>query len=254
MIPLASSPVLGTRVDATSYDDATARILGWARDGGSHYVCCANVHMVMEGHDDPEFQGIVNGAALVTPDGMPLVWSLRRRGHPQTRVYGPDLMLHVCEAAESQRVPVGLHGGLPGALPKLVAELHRRYPALPIVHAESPPFRPLTGEERAAEIDRIAASGARILFVGLGCPKQERWMADRHRSLVGVQLGVGAAFSFLAGEVRQAPRALQAAGLEWAFRLAVEPRRLARRYVVNNTRFLALAAAETLTRRRGWTR
>lgn len=244
MIPLGSSPILSTRIDATNYDDATQRIVEWARDGGSRYVCCANVHMLIEGRDDPAFREIVNGAALVTPDGMPLVWILRQRGFRQTRIYGPDLMLRVCEAAAAQEIPVGLHGGSPGALPRLVAELKRRYPALPIVHAESPPFRPVDGEERSAEIARIGRSGARILFVGLGCPKQERWMADR--KLGGVQIGVGAAFSFLSGEVRQAPKVLQAAGLEWAFRLAVEPRRLAKRYVVTNTRFVMIVAAEAL--------
>lgn len=231
--------VLGLRVDATSYDDGARRVLAWAEEEQGHYVCVANVHVTMEGWDDPSFRRLVNDADLVTPDGMPLVWALRRLGLPDAeRVYGPTLMLHVCEAAEREGVAVGFYGGRAEAIERLVPNLQARFPALRVAFAESPPFRPLTDDEDEAVVARIRVSGARILFVGLGCPKQERWMAAHRDRLPLVQLGVGAAFDFHAGLVRQAPAALQRVGLEWVFRLAMEPRRLARRYLHHNPRFV----------------
>ena len=231
--------VLGLRVDATSYEDSARRVLDWSNEERGRYVCAANVHTTMLGWDDPDFQRVVNEADLVTPDGMPLVWALRRLGvDGATRVYGPTLTLHVCELAANEGVPVGFYGGSPEALERLVANLQARYTALRVAFAESPPFRALTPEEDEAALGRMRASGARILFVGLGCPKQERWMADHRDRVPLVQLGVGAAFDFHAGMVRQAPQALQNAGLEWAFRLAMEPRRLAGRYLRHNPRFV----------------
>jgi len=239
--------VLGTRVDATSYDDAAGRVGGWSQDLVGRYVCVANVHMVMEGWDDPAFRRIVNEADLVTPDGMPLVWALRRLGVADaTRVYGPTLTLHVCELAAREGVPVGFYGGRPEAIERLVPNLRARYPGLQVAYAESPPFHALTPEEDDQVVERIRASGARLLFVGLGCPKQERWMAEHRERLPLVQLGVGAAFDFHAGLVRQAPPALQRAGLEWAFRIAMEPRRLAGRYLRHNPRFVWHLARQLL--------
>jgi N-acetylglucosaminyldiphosphoundecaprenol N-acetyl-beta-D-mannosaminyltransferase len=227
------------RVDATSYADAAARVLAWAREGAPRTVCVANVHMTMEAWDDPPFQALVNAADLVTPDGMPLVWALRRLGVPDaTLVYSPTLTLHVCELAAQEGVPVAFHGGSPEAIAALVPTLQARCPGLQVAYAASPPFRPATPDEDAATTDAIRDSGARILFVGLGCPKQERWMAEHRDRLPLVQLGVGAAFDFHAGRVRQAPPALQRLGLEWAFRLAMEPRRLAKRYLKHNPRFV----------------
>ena len=227
------------RVDATSYVDAAARVIAWAREGAPRTVCVANVHMTMEAWDDPLFQALVNAADLVTPDGMPLVWALRRLGVPDaTRVYGPTLTLHVCNLAAREGVPVAFLGGSPEAIAALVPTLQARYPGLQVAYAASPPFRPATPEEGAATIAAIRASGARILFVGLGCPKQEKWMTEHRDRLPLVQLGVGAAFDFHAGRVRQAPPTLQRVGLEWAFRLAMEPRRLAKRYLKHNPRFV----------------
>jgi N-acetylglucosaminyldiphosphoundecaprenol N-acetyl-beta-D-mannosaminyltransferase len=237
--------VLGMRVDATSYVDGARRVAAWATEPRGRYVCVANVHMTMEAHDDPGFAEIVNAADLVTPDGMPLVWLLRRLGVAgATRVYGPTLTLHVCELAACEGVPVGFYGGRPEAIERLVPRLQARFPTLRIAFAESPPFRPLTTEEDAAAVERIVASGTRILFVGLGCPKQERWMAAHRDVLPLVQLGVGAAFDFHAGLVRQAPPMLQRVGLEWAFRMAMEPRRLAGRYLRHNPRFAWYALAQ----------
>lgn len=243
--------ILGCRVDATSYEQATAQILQWARDGESRYVCVANVHMVMETQDDPSFKVLVNQADLVTPDGMPLVWMLRRMGYPhQERVYGPELTLRLVEAAAQQGIPVGFYGSTAEVLKRLIITLQECYPALWVAYAFSPPFRPLTPEEDADIVAEINASGARLLFIGLGCPKQERWMAGHKGWVRAVMLGVGAAFDFLAGTKPQAPRWMQRAGLEWLFRLLTEPRRLWRRYLVNNSVFVMLVLAQALGLRR----
>lgn len=239
--------VLGVRIDGSDYAATTARILALAEVRRASYVCAANVHMVMEAWDDERFRDVVNGATLVTSDGMPLVWMLRALGlRCIGRVYGPTLMLEVCAAAAERAVPVGLLGGRPEVLPRLAAALLERHPNLEIAYAHSPPFRPLSKDEDDRMVEEIVASGARILFVGLGCPKQERWMAAHRSRLPLVQLGVGAAFDFHAGTVRQAPQWMQAAGLEWLFRLAVEPGRLWRRYVRHNPRFVVLAMRQLM--------
>ncbi len=235
------------RVDATSLEDATNRALAWSKAGESRYVCVANVHMVMEAYDAPDFRRIVNTANLVTPDGMPLVWMLRRLGFPeQERVAGPDLTLRICEAASQEGVPVGFYGGTPEVLESLVTNLKRKYPTLKIAYAYSPPFRPLTPEEDTQVVEEINSSGTRILFVGLGCPKQERWMAAHKGRVQAVMIGVGAAFDFHAGRLPQAPAWMQRAGLEWLFRLLTEPRRLWRRYARHNPRFVILALMQLL--------
>lgn len=239
--------ILGMRVDPTSYREATRAILSWAHKGESRYVCVANVHMVMEAFDHPDFREQVNRADLVTPDGMPLVWMLRMRGYShQERVYGPDLTLHVCEAAAREGIPVGFYGGRPETLQRLVHNLTQRYPGLRVVYTYSPPFRPLTEEEDQKIVQAIRDAGVRILFVGLGCPKQEWWMAHHHGRIPAVMVGVGAAFDFHAGQVRQAPRWMQRMGLEWAFRLSQEPLRLWRRYLIHNPRFLWYISLEQL--------
>jgi len=243
--PVPHRYILGTRVDATSYADATARILQWAQAGESRYVCVCGVHGVMEGHDSRSFQEISNAADLVTPDGMPLVWVLRRLGlKDQHRVYGPDLTLNVCRAAAEAGIPVGLYGGTQEVLDALQKSYHARFPQLRIAYMYSPPFRPLTREEDAAVVQAINASGTRILFVGLGCPKQEQWVAGHRGRLPAVMLAVGAAFDFHSGRVRQAPPWMQRSGLEWLFRLLMDPRRLWRRYFKNNPRFLWLVARQ----------
>lgn len=237
------------RVDALTYESAGEQILAWARAGESRSVCVATVHMVMEGHDDPAFQQLVNGADLVTSDGMPLVWGLRLLGCPQARrVYGPDLTLALCRAAARAGIPVGFYGSTAPVLDALIARLSARCPGLPVAYRHSPPFHLLSAEEAAAEIAAIRASGCRILFVGLGCPKQERWIAAHRGQLDAVLIGVGAAFDFLAGNKRRAPDRVQALGLEWLFRLATEPRRLWRRYLIHNPRFLALFARQVIAR------
>lgn len=237
---LPSRKMLGMRVDATTYAGATDLIVEWAERGESRYVCVATVHMVMEAFDDPEFQGIVNAADFVTSDGMPLVWGLRLLGlRSATRVYGPDLTPIVCERAAREGIPVGFYGSSEDVLAEMVGQLQDAYPTLQVAYRHSPPFRALTDDEVAAELDELRASGARIIFVGLGCPKQERWMQARRGQVDAVLLGVGAAFDYVAGSKAQAPDWIQSLGLEWLFRLVTEPRRLWKRYLYNNPRFLA---------------
>src|SRR5437667_2962027 len=239
--------ILGVRVDATSYPDATEQILNWARAGDSRAVAAANVHVVMEGYDDPGCRNALGVADLVTPDGMPLVWMLRRLGlREQTRVYGPDLTLCVCEAASREGIAIGLYGGGPEALEALQKGYRARFPQLRIAYAYSPPFRPLTPDEDESVVRAINDSGARILLVGLGCPKQERWAAEHRGRVQAVMMAGGAAFDFHSGPVKQAPRWMQRAGLEWIFRLVMEPRRLWRRYFKHNPRFLWLAVWQLL--------
>jgi len=249
-IPPESRSILGTRVCATNYGGAVRLVLSWATAGGSYYICMTGVHGVMEGHDDPSFREVLNNADLVPPDGMPLVWCLRLLGCPQaTRVYGPTLTLHLLPAAAAAGIPVAFYGSRPEVLGRLLTVVRHDYPSLRVAFAEAPPFRPPTPEEDADTVRRINDSGARILFVGLGCPKQERWMAAHRGRINAVMLGVGAAFDFIAGTVPQAPLWMQNAGLEWLFRLIAEPRRLWKRYAVHNPRFVLLFALQLLGRR-----
>jgi N-acetylglucosaminyldiphosphoundecaprenol N-acetyl-beta-D-mannosaminyltransferase len=245
--PLTSRNILGTRIDGTSYTDATERVLAWAHAGDSRSVFAANVHTVMEAYDHPWFRAVVNECDLVTPDGMPLVWSLRLQGFGgATRVYGPDLTPCVLRASEEQGVPVGFYGGSEAVLDLLLKHVVASFPRLQVVYREAPPFRPLTPEEDERTVRDMEASGLRILFVGLGCPKQERWIAEHRGRIPAVMLGVGAAFDFLAGCKPQAPDWMQAAGLEWLFRFCTEPRRLWKRYAKHNPRFVWLMASQML--------
>lgn len=222
-----------------SLAEAAERILAWAESGQPAKVAAANVHMLVEARDDPSFAAMLAAFDLVTPDGMPLVWRLRQLGYPhQERVYGPDLMLEVCARAAARAVPVGIYGGTPEALSACCRNLARRFPALAIRYAFAPPVRPAAPEDPET-LAAIRESGVRILFVALGCPKQEKWIALNAPALPCVLFAVGAAVDFVGGKVPQAPRWMQRAGLEWAFRLATEPRRLFRRYAYTNTRFLA---------------
>ena len=239
--------ILNMHVDVTSYPDATHKVVNWANEGVSRYVCAANVHMVMESHDDPTFNNVVNGADLVTPDGVPLVWALKLLGvNNASRVYGPDLTLHVCKMAAERSIPIGLYGGTPSSLEDFDRFLSQNYSGIQIACKIAPPFRPLTPEEDEHYVKEINLSGARILFVGIGCPKQEKWMAEHKDKLSAVMLGVGAAFDFHTGRVKQAPSWMQQNGLEWLFRLLMEPKRLWKRYAKHNPRFVALFLKQLL--------
>jgi N-acetylglucosaminyldiphosphoundecaprenol N-acetyl-beta-D-mannosaminyltransferase len=229
------------RVDATSYEDAARRVACWAGEGRSAYVCVASVHMVMEAFDSAPFRGVVNGADLVTPDGRPLVWALKGLGvRKASQVRGTGLTARVVERAAREGIPIGLYGGTPGLLESFHEILRARYPGVEVACKIAPPFRPLSPEEDEEVTRQIVASGARVLLVGIGCPKQERWMATHKGKVPAVMLGVGAAFDFHTGRIRQAPRWMQVAGLEWVFRLMMDPRRLWKRYAKHNPRFVAM--------------
>lgn len=251
MIPckLDNRLIIGTRIDATSYEDACERIENWVNSHTSCYVVAANVHLVMMGYWQKNYQNIINQAALITPDGMPLVWAMRLLGiKKQSRVYGPDLMLAFCERASQKEIPIFLYGSTEKILTKLQNNLVARFPGLIIAGSYAPPFRPLTAEEEAKDRENIEKSGAKVVFVGLGCPKQEEWMSRQQDKLNLVMIGVGAAFSFHSGEVSQAPRWMMKSGLEWLYRLITEPRRLWQRYLINNPCFLFLFALQFLKR------
>jgi N-acetylglucosaminyldiphosphoundecaprenol N-acetyl-beta-D-mannosaminyltransferase len=246
--PIPVRNILGVNVAVSSYAETVAQALAWAENGESRTLIFANVHVIMEAWDDPDLREMINHVDLVGPDGVPLVWSLKALGEKSaSRVYGPDATVAMLAAAEQGGVPVGFYGSSPQVIEALVGVVGRRHPALPIVFAESPPFRVLTPEEDADVVERITASGAHILFVGLGCPKQEIWVMNHVGRIPAVMFAVGAAFDFIAGTKAQAPRWVMRSGMEWAFRFATEPRRLARRYLRHNPRYVAFFLRQLLT-------
>lgn len=238
--------VLGAQIDALSWDATIDRLLGWARARESRYVTICNVHVVVSASRDTAYRDIINDSDMATPDGAPVAWMLRRQGFAdQPRISGPDLMWALCERAAAEGLPIYCYGSTELTLALLEARLRAAFPALSM-KKESPPFRALSVEEDAAAVDRIHASGAGIVFVGLGCPKQERWMAEHRGRINAVMIGVGAAFDFHAGTVRRAPAWMREHGLEWLHRLLSEPRRLWKRYLVTNTLFIMGAARQLL--------
>jgi N-acetylglucosaminyldiphosphoundecaprenol N-acetyl-beta-D-mannosaminyltransferase len=239
--------VLGVSIDATSYEEACQIILNWQTNHETKMVCFANVHMVMTAFDSEEFRSMLNHADLVTPDGMPLVWALRLKGYKnQKRVYGPTLTQKLLPLLEKEGVPIGFYGSSSEVLEKLHQKIKHKHPKINIAYAYSPPFRELTEGENHEFIRQIKLSGARILFVGLGCPKQEIWMHEHKDCIQAVMLGVGAAFDFLAGVKPQAPLWVQRLGLEWLYRLLSEPKRLWWRYFYTNPRFILAIVRELL--------
>jgi N-acetylglucosaminyldiphosphoundecaprenol N-acetyl-beta-D-mannosaminyltransferase len=239
--------ILGVNIAVSNYTDTAETILAWAKQAESRTVVFANVHVLMEAFDNPSFRAKLNAADMVNSDGMPLVWALRSMGESNaTRVYGPDATQVLLDAAQHSGIPVGFYGGSEAALANLINEVQRRYPELVIAFSMSPPFRPLEPAEDEEITKRICESGARLLFVGLGCPKQEHWIMEHRGRIPAVLLAVGAAFDFLSGTKRQAPRWMMRNGLEWVFRLASEPRRLAGRYLKHNPRFVALFLLQRL--------
>jgi N-acetylglucosaminyldiphosphoundecaprenol N-acetyl-beta-D-mannosaminyltransferase len=236
--------VLGVGVSALTLVQARDLIVGARGQTRLGYVCLCTVNGVGEARRDPEFRRIFNASWLTTPDGMPIVWM----GPPTVeRVYGPDLMLAVCDAGREQGLRHYFYGGGPGVAAELASRLSARFPGLKVAGAFSPPFRDLDNEERLRLKSDVAAANPDIVWVGLGTPKQERFMAGLGAELdAALLIGVGAAFDFHAGRVRQAPRWVQRSGFEWLFRLCVEPRRLGQRYLTTNPLFIARVAAQKL--------
>lgn len=244
--------LMGIKLSALNLELACATILTAIAKGQRGYICVRDAHGVVKAQQDPVLRRAHNRAFLVTPDGMPLVWALRLAGKPKVgRVYGPDLMAALFAAGQAEGQGQGvshfLYGTTPETLVQLETNLLRRFPKARVVGKLSPPFRPLSHDEETAIAAEINLSGADIVWVGLSTPKQELWMQSmRARLTPSMLIGVGAAFDFHAGQKAQAPRFLQRSGLEWAFRLACEPRRLWRRYAVTIPSFLGLALAQAM--------
>lgn len=240
--PRRLTSVLGVPIDVLTPEQAVDRISAWANAGQSRVVVACSAHSVVTAAREPSFMGVLHRADLTLPDGAPVAWMLRAQGASgQARIAGPDLMDDYCGQAAGRGESVFLLGGTPATLARLQTRLCARWPGLRIAGAISPPFRALTPDEDAAIVNAINASGAGTVWVGLGCPKQERWM-DAHRSRVhAVMVGVGAAFDFHAGTLARAPAWMRHNGLEWLHRLAQEPRRLGPRYASTNSAFMLLA-------------
>ncbi len=279
-----TASVIGVPIDVIGWDTALAKLSDWASRHESRCVCICNVHSVVTASQDAAFGRVVNGADMATPDGAPVAWMLRRLGHVgQQRINGPDLMWKYCES--SQRLDprfrgddgvvdsrfhgndgvvdfrfhgndgdgagsIFLYGSSEETLAKLKLNLLAAFPALHIAGAISPPFRELMPEEDTAIVGQINASGAGVVFVSLGCPKQELWMAAHRGRINVVMIGVGAAFDYHAGTIKRAPVWMQDCGLEWLHRLASEPRRLWKRYLVTNTLFVLGAVKQLVLRNR----
>ena len=240
--------ILGVGISAINMALALKTIDAWIENGDRQYVCVTGVHGVMESRRDEAVRQIHNRAGMVTPDGMPLVWLSRLNGHWHVdRVYGPDLMPALCKHGLEKGYRHYFYGGAEGVPEKVIETLCARYPGLQIAGVYSPPFRSLSEVEHMQIVARINASKPHVVWVGLSTPRQERWMAAQVGVLhANVLIGVGAAFDFVAGTKRQAPRWIQRSGFEWLFRLVQEPRRLWKRYLINNPTFIFLVAAQAL--------
>lgn len=251
MMGRSTELIISTWIDSLGWEDAVERVMAWAQRREPRYVCICNVHSVVTAGSDVSLRGAINDADLATPDGMPVAWLIgHRRGSRQPRVNGPDLTVALCREAARRGVVVAFYGSTPETLDLLSRKLPAEFPGLRLGAMISPPFRALREDERCAYVEQLNESGAGIIFVGLGCPKQEVWMAAQQREIKGVLIGVGAAFEFMAGTVLRPPKWMQRLGLEWLGRLLAEPKRLWRRYMSTNLPYLAYLARELLSPRR----
>jgi len=240
--------VIGAPIDVLSWDGLLSKLEIWAERHESRYVCICNVHSVVTANQKESFGRVINEADIATPDGAPVAWMLRHMGHQdQQRINGPDLMWRYCEQAQHRDESIFFYGSTEATLSALRLKLLTAFPILKIAGAISPPFRTLTAEEDAAIVKQINASGAGVVWVSLGCPKQELWMAAHRGQINAVMIGVGAAFDYHAGTIKRAPKWMQDSGLEWLHRLLSEPRRLWKRYLVTNTLFI-IGAIKQLVR------
>lgn len=241
----ARAEVIGVQVSVVDYDSAVACIIQAAQRGESGVISCHSVHAIVTASGDRSLRAMTNRFSMVTPDGQPVRWALNllHGAKLRDRVYGPELTLRVCKAAAENGIPLYLYGGSPQTLQSLEQRLCDRFPGLQIAGSESPPYRNLSEEENEAACERIRRSGARILLIGLGCPKQDFFAANNADRIQAIQMCVGAAFDFHAGAKPMAPAWMQRTGLEWVFRLYCEPRRLWKRYLVTNSVFCAKVLA-----------
>jgi N-acetylglucosaminyldiphosphoundecaprenol N-acetyl-beta-D-mannosaminyltransferase len=247
-VPLPSVQILGVPVSRITMQAALATIDAWLTRRESHYICACDVHSLMRAHADPEHLTALKSASMITPDGQPVVWTARSRGIVDIeRVCGPDLLPALCAESVTKGWSHYFYGGAEGVASDLERHLTREFPGLRIAGVDSPPFRPLTPAEQDETLARIRAAMPNILWVGLGCPKQEKWMLAQQSKLPGiVMIGIGAAFDFHTKRIERAPIWMRKNGLEWLHRLWSEPRRLWRRYLVLAPQFVVASVAETV--------
>lgn len=251
MSALKSVDVLGTPICAVSWNDCERLLATWLRGGAGKAVYACNVHSVMTARNDWELRQAFQGGDLLVPDGAPVAWYVgRETGGVQERIDGPSLMWRACDLASRCEAPVFLYGGSAYVLQLLVSRLTENFPTIRIVGAVSPPYRELTADEEADFASEIRSSGAKLVLVCLGCPKQEKWIARNRSSTDAIFIGVGAAFEFFAGTKPRAPMWMREVGLEWLHRLYSEPRRLWRRYLFTNTSFVLAVLAALISRSR----
>ena len=231
--------IMGVRIAVTDMETTVRRIEEHLDDWRGEYICVANVHTTVTAHDDPSYRAVQNGAVMALPDGGPLSQYSRRKGFAQAaRVTGPDLMKEMLRESAQKHYRHYFYGSTQETLDILREKITRNYPGAVIAGMVSPPFRPLTEEEDAAAVAAINEARPDFVWVGLGAPKQERWMAAHQGRVHALMLGVGAAFDYEAGNIRRAPRWMQRCNLEWLYRLLQDPKRLFKRYFVTNTKFI----------------
>lgn len=241
--------VFGSQIDSLTWENTINQISQWSLSRESRVVCICNSHSVVTARQQPFFRSIIHRSDMATADGAPVAWLLRRLGaHNQARINGPDLMIRYCAHAETTGESIYLYGASDSTLALLRQSLTTRFPKLRIAGSFSPPFRTLSIEEDASIVEMINQSGAGVVWVGLGCPKQEKWMDDHRGRIQAVMVGVGAAFDYHAGTIQRAPLWMQRNGLEWLHRLFSEPRRLWKRYLVTNSLFIWFAAKQLVGR------
>lgn len=250
----STQSLIVTPISTLAFNSQIDLMINWAKQRHSKMVCVANVHMLVEAWENSNFESILKSADLVTPDGMPLVWMLNLLGDKQAeRVAGMDIFLSVCKQAELNNLGVFLLGSSPEVLDKISQRLQIEFPNIKLVGTESPPFRPMDDSLDLDMVNRINASGARILFVALGCPKQEIWMAKYRDKIQAVMIGVGGVFPVYARLVKETPQFMQKSGLEWLFRLSQEPRRLWKRYATTIPIFIWLMLTQIIYSKRNTT-
>jgi N-acetylglucosaminyldiphosphoundecaprenol N-acetyl-beta-D-mannosaminyltransferase len=243
--------VLDVPVDVIDWQEAIDRIFDWSSTRESKVVCICSVHSIVTARQNQAHSQVLKSADMITPDGAPVAWTVKAKGHAsQERISGPDLMLKACQRAAEIGEKVFLYGGSPASLARLEENLRQQFPKLNIVGAFSPPFRDLTDQEDADIVEKINSSGAGIVWVGLGCPKQEAWMQAHRGRINAVMVGVGAAFDFHAGVIKRAPVWMQRSGLEWVHRMTQDPRRLVKRYFITNTIFVIATMQDFLLPKR----
>lgn len=239
--------ILGVKLSEIDYKKACQTISELAQNGRGGYVCCANVHSLLEAYSDWQFRDTLSCASIVTADGRPLVWlMLLGKAKKARQVCGPILMPMVCNTAAKEGISVGFYGSTNKVLENLEKKLKNEIPGLTISYSYSPKFGEISTSEDDQITEDINSSGTKILFVGLGCPKQEKWMHEHRSKISAVMIGVGAAFDFISGEKKRAPYFFSKLGLEWLYRLIREPKRLWKRYILGNTIFLMIVCKELL--------